>query len=76
MSEQKNVSSSMVPADRTVPGASSSRAGATSRSGRRPTKEVYKIALADLLKMGYGVTEAEVDAYYVADSRRRIRSTS
>jgi protoporphyrinogen oxidase len=28
---------------------------------------VYRIALADLLKMGYGVTEAEVADYYVAD---------
>ena len=30
-------------------------------------EDVYKLALRDLMKMGYGVTESEVDAYYVTD---------
>jgi protoporphyrinogen oxidase len=64
MSEQKNVSNSMVPADRTVLCIELSCWrdepvwGATD-------DEVYRIALADLLKMGYGVTEADVDSYHV-----------
>jgi protoporphyrinogen oxidase len=66
MSEQKNVSGSMVPADRTILCIELSCWrdepvwGATD-------EEVYRIALADLLKMHYGVTEAEVEDYYVAD---------
>ena len=67
MSEQKNVSveHGARPIARSC--ASSCRAGATSRSGTRATRRCYRIALADLLKMGYGVTEAEVEDYYVAD---------
>ena len=30
-------------------------------------EEIYRLALRDLMKMGYGVTESEVDAYYVTD---------
>ena len=30
-------------------------------------EEIYRIALNDLLKMGYGVTESEVTDYYVTD---------
>ena len=30
-------------------------------------EEIYRLALRDLMKMGYGVTEAEVDAYHVTD---------
>ena len=64
MSEQKNVSPDMVPADRTVVCIELSlwhdeplfRAG---------DEEIYEIALRDLMKMGYGVTESEVESYYV-----------
>jgi protoporphyrinogen oxidase len=37
-----------------------------SRYGRRATK-IYRIALHDLLQMGYGLSEADVDQYYVTD---------
>ena len=30
-------------------------------------EEIYQLALRDLMKMGYGVTEAEVEDYYVTD---------
>jgi protoporphyrinogen oxidase len=66
MSEQKNVSSSMVPADRTVLCIELS-CWHDEPVWRATDEEVYRIALADLLKMGYGVTESEVEAYYVAD---------
>jgi protoporphyrinogen oxidase len=64
MSEQKNVSPDMVPADRTV------LCIELSLWNHEPLwtasdEEIYKIALTDLMKMGYGVTEDEVDAYYV-----------
>jgi protoporphyrinogen oxidase len=64
MSEQKNVSPDMVPADRTV------LCIELSLWKHEPLwtasdEEIYKIALTDLMKMGYGVTAAEVDSYYV-----------
>jgi protoporphyrinogen oxidase len=66
MSEQKNVSVSMVPADRTVLCIELS-CWRDEPVWSATDEEVYRIALADLLKMGYGVTEGEVDDYYVAD---------
>ena len=66
MSEQKNVSASMVPADRTVLCIELS-CWRDEPVWSATDEEVYRIALADLLKMGYGVTEGEVDDYYVAD---------
>jgi protoporphyrinogen oxidase len=66
MSEQKNVSVSMVPADRTILCIELS-CWRDEPVWSASEEEVYRIALADLLKMGYGVTEAEVDAYYVAE---------
>jgi protoporphyrinogen oxidase len=66
MSEQKNVSVSMVPADRTILCIELSCWRDEPVWGASD-EEVYRIALADLLKMGKGVTEAEVEDYYVAD---------
>jgi protoporphyrinogen oxidase len=64
MSEQKNVSPDMVPADRTV------LCIELSLWKHEPLwtasdEEIYRIALHDLMKMGYGVTEGEVDSYFV-----------
>ena len=64
MSEQKNVSPDMVPPDRTV------LCIELSLWKHEPLwtasdEEIYRIALHDLMKMGYGVTEAEVDSYFV-----------
>jgi protoporphyrinogen oxidase len=66
MSEQKNVSESMIPADRTVLCIELSCWRDEPVWGASD-EEVYHIALRDLLKMGYGVTEADVSDYYVAD---------
>jgi protoporphyrinogen oxidase len=66
MSEQKNVSGDMVPADRTVLCIELS-CWRDEPVWKASDEEVYRIALADLMKMGYGVTESEVDDYYVAD---------
>ena len=30
-------------------------------------EEIYRIALGDMMKMGYGVTESEVEDYFVTD---------
>ena len=66
MSEQKNVSPDMVPADRTVLCIELSL-WKDEPLWKASDDEIYRIALADLMKMGYGVTESEVDAYYVTD---------
>jgi protoporphyrinogen oxidase len=66
MSEQKNVSPEMVPADRTILCIELSL-WKDEPLWKASDEEVYKLALRDLMKMGYGVTESEVDAYYVAD---------
>jgi protoporphyrinogen oxidase len=66
MSEQKNVSASMVPGDRTILCIELS-CWRDEPVWAASDEEVYRIALADLLKMGYGVTESEVEDYYVAD---------
>jgi protoporphyrinogen oxidase len=66
MSEQKNVSADMVPSDRTILCIELSCWRDEPVWGSTD-EEVYRIALADLLKMGHGVTEAEVEDYYVAD---------
>jgi protoporphyrinogen oxidase len=66
MSEQKNVSPEMVPHDRTILCIELS-CWRDDPVWTAPDEEVYRIALADLVKMGRGVTEADVDAYYVAD---------
>jgi protoporphyrinogen oxidase len=66
MSEQKNVSSEMVPADRTILCIELS-CWRDEPVWQATDEEVYRIALKDLLKMGYGVREDEVEDYYVAD---------
>ena len=64
MSEQKNVSPDMVPADRTILCIELSL-WKDEPLWNATDEEIYKIALADLMKMGYGVKESEVDSYYV-----------
>ena len=66
LSEQKNVSSEMVPKDRTILCIELSL-WKDEPLWQASDEEVYRLALRDLMKMGYGVTEAEVDAYYVTD---------
>lgn len=66
MSEQKNVSPDMVPKDRTILCIELSL-WKDEEMWRWSDEEVYQLALRDLMKMGYGVTESEVDAYYVTD---------
>ena len=66
MSEQKNVSAQMVPADRTILCIELS-CWRDEPVWNASAEEVYRIALADMLKMGYGVTESEVEDYHVTD---------
>jgi protoporphyrinogen oxidase len=66
MSEQKNVSPGMVPPDRTILCIELSL-WKDEALWKASDEEVYRLALRDLMKMGYGVTESEVDAYYVTD---------
>ena len=66
MSEQKNVSPDMVPADRTMLCIELSL-WKDEPLWKASDEEIYRLALRDLMKMGYGVTEIEVDAYYVTD---------
>lgn len=66
MSEQKNVSPDMVPKDRTILCIELSL-WKDEEMWRWSDEQVYKLALRDLMKMGYGVTESEVDAYYVTE---------
>lgn len=66
MSEQKNVSPDMVPQDRTILCIELSL-WKDEPLWKASDEEIYKLALGDLMKMGYGVTESEVDAYYVTD---------
>jgi protoporphyrinogen oxidase len=66
MSEQKNVSPEMVPKDRTILCIELSL-WKDEPLWKASDDEIYKLALRDLMKMGYGVTESEVDAYYVTD---------
>jgi protoporphyrinogen oxidase len=64
ISEQKNVSRDMVPSDRTVLCIELS-CWREEPVWRASDEEVYRIALNDLLKMGYGVREDEVESYHV-----------
>jgi len=66
MSEQKNVSAEMVPKDRTILCIELSL-WKDEPLWQASSEEIYKLALRDLMKMGYGVTESEVDAYFVTD---------
>jgi protoporphyrinogen oxidase len=64
MSEQKNVSPDMVPEDRTILCIELSL-WKDEPLWTASDEEIYRIALRDLMKMGYGVTESEVESYYV-----------
>ena len=66
MSEQKNVSAGMVPKDRTILCIELSL-WKDEPMWQWSDEEVYRLALRDLMKMGYGVTESEVDSYFVTD---------
>lgn len=66
MSEQKNVSPDMVPKDRTILCIELSL-WKDEEMWRWSDEEIYRLALRDLMKMGYGVTEAEVDSYHVTE---------
>jgi len=66
LSEQKNVSPDMVPADRTVLCIELSL-WKDEALWQASDEEIYKLALRDLMKMGYGVTEAEVEEYHITD---------
>jgi protoporphyrinogen oxidase len=66
MSEQKNVSGDMVPADRTILCIELS-CWRDEPLWSATNEEIYRIALRDLMQMGYGVTEDEVEDYYVTD---------
>jgi protoporphyrinogen oxidase len=66
MSEQKNVSPDMVPQDRTIVCIELSL-WKDEPLWHASDEEIYRLALRDLMKMGYGVTESEIDTYYVTD---------
>jgi protoporphyrinogen oxidase len=64
ISEQKNVSPEMLPGDRTVLCIELS-CWRDEPVWSAPDHEVFRIALADLMKSGFGVTESEVERYWV-----------
>jgi protoporphyrinogen oxidase len=66
LSEQKNVSPDMVPPDRTVLCIELSL-WRDEPLWQESDEEIYRLALKDLMKMGYNVTESEVEAYHVTD---------
>jgi protoporphyrinogen oxidase len=66
VSEQKNVSPDMVPPDRTVLCIELSL-WRDEPLWNASDEEIYRLALRDLMKMGYNVTESEVEAYHVTD---------
>jgi protoporphyrinogen oxidase len=66
MSEQKNVSADMVPPDRTILCIELS-CWRNEPIWSASDEEIYRIALTDVLQMGYGVLESEVEDYYVTD---------
>jgi protoporphyrinogen oxidase len=66
LSEQKNVSPDMVPPDRTVLCIELSL-WKDEPLWKATDEEVYQLALRDLKKMNYGVTEEEVESYFITD---------
>jgi protoporphyrinogen oxidase len=66
VSEQKNVSPEMVPDGRTVLCIELSL-WRDEPLWQASDEEIYQLALRDLMKMGYGVTAADVDEYHVTD---------
>jgi protoporphyrinogen oxidase len=66
MSEQKNVSPDMVPEDRTILCIELSL-WKDEPLWQASDEEIYRVALHDLLQMGHGLTEADVEEYFVTD---------
>ena len=66
VSEQKNVSPHMVPADRTVLCVELS-VWKDEPLWQASDEEIFRLTIRDLMKMGYGITEAEVEQYFVTD---------
>ncbi len=66
MSEQKNVSSEMVPADRTILCIELS-CWRDEPLWSASDEEIFRLALEDVMQMGYGVMEDEVEDYFVTD---------
>jgi protoporphyrinogen oxidase len=66
LSEQKNVSADMVPTDRTVLCIELSL-WRDEPLWKATDEEIYQLALRDVMKMGYGVTEDEVEEYHITD---------
>jgi protoporphyrinogen oxidase len=66
MSEQKNVSAEMIPPGRTVLCIELS-CWRDEPVWTASDEEVYRIALNDMMRMGYGITESEVEDYFVTD---------
>jgi protoporphyrinogen oxidase len=66
LSEQKNVSPHMVPPDRTVLCIELSL-WKDEPLWHASDEDIYRLALGDLMKMGYGVREDEVEEYHVTD---------
>jgi protoporphyrinogen oxidase len=66
VSEQKNVSNEMVPPDRTILCIELSL-WRDEPLWNATDEEIYRLALRDVMQMGYGVTEDEVEDYYVTD---------
>ena len=66
VSEQKNVSPYMVPDDRTVLCIELSL-WKDEPLWQASNEEIYRIALNDLMKMGYDVRESEVDTYFITE---------
>jgi protoporphyrinogen oxidase len=64
ISEQKNVSAEMAPPDRTVLCIELS-CWRDEPLWTAPDEEIYRLALTDLMKTGFGVTEADVERYWV-----------
>jgi protoporphyrinogen oxidase len=66
VSEQKNVSPYMVPADRTVLCVELS-VWKDEPLWTASDEEIYRLTLRDLMQMGYGITEDEVEEYHITD---------
>jgi len=66
VSEQKNVSPYMVPADRTILCVELSL-WKDEPLWHASDEEIYEITLRDLKQMGYGITDDEVEEYHVTD---------
>src|SRR5262249_38150767 len=66
MSEQKNVSADMVQADRTILCIELS-CWRDEPLWNASDEEIYRIALDDMKRLHYGITDDEVEEYYVTD---------